>query len=336
MNNKNNLKLTEVDEPLLKENPNRFVIFPIEYPELWEKYKKQVGCFWTAEEIDLTEDVVHWEERLNDDERHFVKLVLAFFAAADGIVNENLAERFMGEVQFSEARSFYSFQIAMENIHGEVYSLLIDTLIKDQTEKSHLFNAMHQIPSIGKLSQWAIKWIRDEEASFAERLIAFACVEGIMFSGPFCAIFWLKQKGVMPGLTFSNELISRDEGLHCEFACLLYSYLNHRLPEERVVDIVCEAVEFEKEFITESLPCRLIGMNANLMTQYIQFVADRLLLMLGYQEHYKSENPFSFMDNISINGKTNFFEKRVAEYSISGFEDKGDNTTGKLGLVNDF
>lgn len=329
-------KLMEAEEPLLKENPNRYVIFPIEYPELWKKYKNQVGCFWTTEEIDLTEDVVQWDERLNDDERHFIELVLAFFAAADGIVNENLAERFMSEVQFSEARSFYSFQIAMENIHGEVYSLLIDTLIKDEQKKKKLFDGMNQIPSITKLSNWALKWISDDKASFAERLIAFACVEGIMFSGPFCAIFWLKQKGLMPGLTFSNELISRDEGLHCEFACLLYSYLNHRLPEERVVEIIVEAVDFEKEFIVESLPCRLIGMNADMMTQYIEFVADRLLLMLGYQEHYKSANPFSFMENISIQGKTNFFEKKVSEYSISGFEEKTDNNNGKLGLVSDF
>jgi ribonucleotide reductase beta subunit family protein with ferritin-like domain len=264
-------------------------------------------------------------------------MVLAFFAAADGIVNENLAERFMGEVQIPEARSFYSFQIAMEDIHGEMYSLLIDTLIKDTAEKTHLFKAMHQIESINKLSSWALKWISDKDASFAERLIAFACVEGIMFSGPFCALFWLKKKGVMPGLTFSNELISRDEGLHCEFACLLYSYLNHPLPRDRIIEIITEAVEFEKEFIIESLPCRLMGMNANMMSQYIEFVADRLFLMLGQDEYYHTACPFDFMENVSIAGKTNFFEKKVSEYSLSGFEEKNDESKGaSIGLVSDF
>jgi len=332
-----NTKTMESKEPLLRENPDRFVKFPIEYPEIWKYYKNQVGSFWTVEEVDLTEDVVHWDERLNEDERRFIRMVLAFFAAADGIVNENLAERFMGEVQIAEARSFYSFQIAMEDIHGEMYSLLIDTLIKDPNQKAHLFKAMQEIPSINKLSTWALKWISDKESSFAERLIAFACVEGIMFSGPFCALFWLKKKGIMPGLTFSNELISRDEGLHCEFACLLYSYLNHRLPRERVLEIVTEAVEFEKEFILESLPCRLMGMNSDMMSQYIEFVADRLLLMLGYDEEFNSACPFDFMVNVSLAGKTNFFEKKVSEYNLSGFEEKKEESMGgSIALVSDF
>lgn len=312
--------MSDSSEYLLKENPNRFTLFPILHNDMWEAYKNAQGCFWTAEEVDLKQDQVDWKA-LKDDERHFIKMVLAFFASADGIVNENLAERFMAEIQQSEARCFYGFQIAMENIHSEVYANLIDTYITDPREKDYLFKAIHTIPSIKRLSDWAISFISSDKP-FAMRLIAFACVEGILFSGPFCAIFWLKQKGVMPGLTYSNELISRDEGLHADFACLLYSYIENRLSQEEVWDLVNQAVEFEKEFINESLPCRLIGMNADMMSQYIEFVADRLLLMLGYDAKWKSTNPFTFMDNISLNGKTNFFEKRVSEYSLSGFEKK--------------
>jgi ribonucleoside-diphosphate reductase beta chain len=315
----------ENTEPLLEENPNRFVIFPIRFPEIWDFYKKAQGSFWTAEEIDLKDDISHWG-RLDESERHFIKMILAFFASTDGIVNENLAQRFYNEVQFPEARCFYGFQMAIENIHGEVYSQLIDTLVSDKTEQDRLLNALHTIPSIAKLSKWAINWISSESAntkSFAERLIAFACVEGILFSGPFCAIFWLKQKGKMPGLTFSNELISRDEGLHRDFACMLYkNYIRGKLTQEQVEAIVKEAVEFEKEFITESLPCKLIGMNSDLMVQYIEFVADHLLKSLGHEKCYGSSNPFTFMENISLSGKTNFFEKRVAEYNLSGFEKK--------------
>lgn len=308
-----------MNEYLLTENPSRFTIFPIKHVDIWQAYKIAQGCFWKAEEIDLKQDLRDWAHSLDDDERHFIKMILAFFASADGIVNENLAERFMTEVQLSEARSFYGFQIMMENIHGEVYSLLIDTLIADTKEKQYLFDAIHNIPTITKLSDWAINWISSDK-SFAARLIAFACVEGILFSGPFCAIFWLKKKGIMPGLTLSNEFISRDEAMHCEFACLLYSYLQNPLEQGTVWQIVTEAVNFEKEFINESLPCRLIGMNAELMNQYIEFVADRLLLMLGYEAKWNSSNPFDFMENISLNGKTNFFEKRVSEYGQSGFE----------------
>lgn len=301
------------DEPILQENTDRFVMFPIDHSDLWDFYKQAQSSFWIAEEIDLKDDLDHWP-KLGKDEQHFIKMILAFFAATDGIVNENLVERFMNEVQISEARAFYAFQIAIETIHGETYSLLIDTLVKDQKEQTHLFQAIHTIPSISKLSQWALNWITDSN-SFAERLVAFACVEGILFSGPFCALYWLKQKGVMPGLTFSNELISRDEGLHMEFACHLYKhYLQHKLSEERIYQIVGQAVEFEEEFINESLPCRLIGMNADMMTHYIRFVADRLILLLGYREKYGSKNPFHFMENQSLEGKTNFFERRVGEY----------------------
>ncbi len=323
-------------EPLLKDNPNRFVIFPIDYSDIWQYYKKAEGSFWTAEEIDLADDLIHWNEKLDDDERHFIKMILAFFAATDGIVNENLALKFYSEVQISEARCFYAFQMAVETIHGEVYSLLIDTLINDKKEQHRLFNAINTIPSIRKLSQWAINWITDDN-SFGERLIAFACVEGILFSGPFCALYWLKEKGVMPGLTFSNELISRDEGLHCEFACLLYSHLRNRLSQERVEKIVTEAVDFEKEFINESLPCKLIGMNGQSMTEYIQYVADRLLLMLGYRMIYNTANPFKFMENICLSGKTNFFERRVGEYSISGFEKNTSSKNDKtIKILDDF
>lgn len=311
--------MSKSDEPILIENPNRFTVFPVNHPDLWQLYKEAESSFWVAEEIDLKDDVDHWP-LLDDDERHFIKMVLAFFAATDGIVNENLVQHFMNEVQLSEARQFYAFQIAMEAIHGETYSLLIDTLVRDEAEKQHLFNAIHTIPSIKKLSQWALNWVTDS-SSFQERLVAFACVEGILFSGPFCALFWLKQKGKMPGLTFSNELISRDEGLHMTFACRLYKqYVVNKLSAERVYQIVEEAVEFEREFITESLPCRLIGMNSMMMTEYIQFVADHLIQLLGYPPKYGSKNPFKFMDLISLDGKTNFFERRVAEYSRAGFE----------------
>ena len=307
-------------EPILIENPNRFTIFPIDHPDLWQFYKMAESSFWTAEEIDLKDDIDHWNTRLDDDERHFIKMILAFFAATDGIVNENLVQEFMNEVQLSEARCFYAFQIAIETIHGETYSLLIDTLIKDKNEQKHLFNAIHTVPSINKLSSWALSWITNTK-SFAERLVAFACVEGILFSGPFCALYWLKQKGVMPGLTFSNELISRDEGLHMTFACHLYkNFLENKLSKEEVYQIVTEAVDFEIEFINESLPCRLIGMNSMMMTEYIQFVADHLIVLLGYPKKYNSKNPFKFMDLISLDGKTNFFERRVGEYSRAGFE----------------
>lgn len=312
-------KSHEKTEYILRDNPNRFTVFPILHKDIWKAYKIAEGSFWKAEEIDLKQDLIDWTDRLDDQERHFIKMILAFFAATDGIVNENLAERFMAEVQLPEIRCFYGFQIMMENIHGEVYSLLIDTLVRDAKEQDYLFKAIHNIPSIKKLSDWAIKWIGSDK-SFAVRLIAFACVEGILFSGPFCALFWLKQQGVMPGLTNSNEFISRDESMHTEFACLLYSYLENQLDQETVWNIVSQAVDFEKEFINESLPCRLIGMNADMMSQYIEFVADRLLLMLGYDPKWNSQNPFTFMENISLCGKTNFFEKKVAEYSLSGFE----------------
>lgn len=304
-------------EPLLQENKNRFVLFPIQEPEIWNMYKKAMASFWTAEEIDLGSDQGDWENKLNDDERHFVKHVLAFFAASDGIVNENLAEQFLSEVQSPEARCFYGFQIAMENVHSETYSLLIDTYIKDPAEKDKLFNALETVPCVNKKATWALEWINNTD-SFAERLIAFAAVEGIFFSGSFCSIFWLKKRGLMPGLTFSNELISRDEGLHCDFACLLYSMLETKLDESRVRHIITEAVSIEKEFILDALPVSLIGMNAKLMSEYIEFVADRLLVSLGCSKAYGTTNPFPWMDLISLQGKTNFFEKRVAEYQKAG------------------
>jgi ribonucleoside-diphosphate reductase beta chain len=310
-------------EPLLAENPNRFVLFPIQNPQVWEFYKKAEASFWTAEEIDLSQDQKDWNN-LNDNERHFIKHVLAFFAASDGIVNENLAINFMQEVQMPEARCFYGFQIMMENIHSETYSLLIDTYIKDPKEKDYLFNALETVPAVQRKGQWALTWINSE--NFAERLIAFAAVEGIFFSGSFCSIFWLKKRGLMPGLTFSNELISRDEGLHCDFACLLYSYLENKLPEERVQAIIRDAVTIEQEFVTEALPVSLIGMNARTMSQYIEFVADRLLVSLGCAKIYNSTNPFDFMEMISVQGKTNFFEKRVAEYQKAGvMTERADN-----------
>ncbi|ALW84199.1 ribonucleoside-diphosphate reductase [Hymenobacter sedentarius] len=310
-------------EPLLAENPNRFVLFPIQNDEVWQYYKKSQASFWTAEEIDLSQDQKDWNS-LNDNERHFIKHVLAFFAASDGIVNENLAVNFMQEVQMPEARCFYGFQIMMENIHSETYSLLIDTYIKDPKEKDYLFNALETVPAVQKKGEWALKWINSE--NFAERLIAFAAVEGIFFSGSFCSIFWLKKRGLMPGLTFSNELISRDEGLHCDFACLLYSYLVNKLPEERVQAIIADAVRIEQEFVTDALPVSLIGMNAKTMAQYIEFVADRLLVSLGCGKIYNATNPFDFMEMISVQGKTNFFEKRVAEYQKAGvMSERNDN-----------
>ena len=302
-----------MEENILKENPSRFVLFPIKYNDIWEMYKTAEHSFWTAEEIDLMQDLTDWESKLNNDEKHYIKNVLAFFAASDGIVNENLAENFLKEVQYPEAKSFYGFQIAMENIHSETYSLLIDTYIKDDNEKDHLFNAIETVPSVKKKAEWALKWI--ESDSFAERLIAFAAVEGIFFSGSFCSIFWLKKRGLMPGLAFSNELISRDEGLHCEFACLLHNkYINNKVSESRITEIITEAVEIEKEFVTDSLPVSLIGMNAKLMQQYIEFVADFWLTELGCKKVYNVENPFDFMDMLSLQNKSNFFEKRTSEY----------------------
>ncbi|WP_202923358.1 ribonucleoside-diphosphate reductase small subunit [Pontibacter pudoricolor] len=302
-------------EPILQENPNRFVLFPIQHDEVWQMYKKAEASFWTAEEIDLSQDLKDWDN-LNDGERHFISHVLAFFAASDGIVNENLAVNFMQEVQLPEARCFYGFQIMMENIHAETYSLLIDTYIKKQSEKDYLFNALETVPAVKKKGDWALKWINSE--NFVERLVAFAAVEGIFFSGSFCSIFWMKKRGLMPGLTFSNELISRDEGLHCDFACLLYSMLQNKLSEERIHEIIKDAVTIEQEFVTDALPVDLIGMNAKLMSQYIEFVADRLLLSLGYSKIYNATNPFDFMEMISLQGKTNFFEKRVGEYQKAG------------------
>lgn len=303
-------------EPLLIPDDNRFVMFPIKYNDIWEMYKKQIDCFWRAEEIDLSKDLTHWQS-LTDDERYFISMILAFFAASDGIVLENLASRFMSEIQVSEARAFYGFQIAMENIHSHTYSLLIETYIKDKDYKQKLFSAIDNYPCIKKKSDWAQKWIHDKSSDFATRLVAFACVEGIFFSGAFCSIYWLKKRGLMPGLTFSNELISRDEALHCEFAVLLYSKLLNQLDESRIHEIIREAVEIETEFICEALPCKLIGMNSVLMTQYIQFCADRLSLQLGYDKIYNATNCFAFMDLISLEGKTNMFERKIAEYALS-------------------
>ena len=304
-------------EPILQENKNRFVIFPIKHHDIWEWYKKMEASFWTAEEIDLSQDLNDWNNKLNDEERYFVKHILAFFAASDGIVNENLAENFVNEVQYAEAKFFYGFQIMMENIHSETYSLLIDTYVKDEAEKDELFNALEIFPAIKKKADWALKWI--ESDSFAERLIAFAAVEGIFFSGAFCSIYWLKKRGLMPGLTFSNELISRDEGVHCDFAVHLHNnHLVNKVPKERIRSIIVDALKIEREFITESLPVSLIGMNAVLMTQYLEFVADRLLVELGCEREYNTANPFDFMDMISLQGKTNFFEKKVAEYQKAG------------------
>lgn len=308
------MKLTT--ERILQESDNRFVLFPIQYDEIWNMYKKAQASFWTTEEIDLSADMVDWP-KLNADEQHFIKHVLAFFAASDGIVNENLVVNFMQDVTIPEARCFYGFQIAIENIHAETYSLLIDTYIKDNVEKDKLFNAIETLECVKKKANWAMDWI-ENSPTFAHRLIAFAAVEGIFFSGSFCSIFWLKKRGLMPGLAFSNELISRDEGLHCDFACLLYSMLDNKLSTQEVYSIICDAVECEKEFVTDALPVSLIGMNAEMMQTYIEFCADRLLLSLGYPKVYNAENPFPWMEMISLQGKTNFFEKRVSEYQKSG------------------
>ncbi len=303
-------------EPLLTEDPNRFVLFPIKHDDIWQFYKKAEASFWTAEEIDLQQDLTDWK-KMNDSERHFISHVLAFFAASDGIVNENLANNFLKEVQYAEAKCFYGFQVMMENIHSETYSLLIDTYIKDPVEKDRLLRAIETIECVKKKANWALKWI--ESDNFVERLIAFAAVEGIFFSGSFCSIFWLKKRGLMPGLTFSNELISRDEGLHCDFACLLYTdHIKNKVSQDKIYEIILNAVEIEKEFVTDALPVSLIGMNAELMCEYIEFVADRLLVSLGCNKHYNASNPFDFMELISLQGKTNFFEKRVAEYQKSG------------------
>lgn len=310
------------DEPLLRENPGRFVILPIQYHDIWQMYKKQVACFWTAEEIDLEDDLNDWNNKLKDDERFFIKHVLAFFAASDGIVNENLAERFMQEIQIPEARCFYGFQIAMENCHSEVYSLLLDTYISDNSEKDKLLHAIETVPCVTNKAEWALRWINDRDSTFGERLVAFAAVEGIFFSGSFCSIFWLKKRGLMPGLSFSNELISRDEGMHCDFACLLFSHLKNPPSEERVKEIICSAVVIEQDFVTSALPVSLIGMNANMMKEYIEFCADRLMRSLRYPSIYNSRNPFDWMELISLQGKTNFFEKRVSEYQKAGVIEK--------------
>ncbi|MDG2436786.1 MAG: ribonucleotide-diphosphate reductase subunit beta [Polaribacter sp.] len=319
-------------EPILQPNDNRFVIFPIQHNDLWEWYKKQQACFWTAEEIDLQSDVIDWTTKLTDDERYFIKHILAFFAASDGIVNENLAENFVNEVQYSEAKFFYGFQIMMENVHSETYSLLIDTYVKDEVEKDRLFRAIEVFPAIRKKADWALKWI--ESDSFAERLIAYAAVEGIFFSGAFCSIFWLKKRGLLPGLTFSNELISRDEGMHADFAVHLHNnHIVNRVSPERIREIIIDALNIEREFITESLPVSLIGMNSKLMTQYLEFVADRLLLEFGCEKEYEATNPFDFMEMISLEGKTNFFEKRVSEYQKAGVKSGG---TGSISFDSDF
>lgn len=327
---------TAVEEPLLKENKGRFVLFPIKHDDIWQYYKKAEASFWTAEEIDLHQDLTDWNNKLSDDERYFIKHVLAFFAASDGIVNENLAENFVNEVQYTEAKFFYGFQIMMENIHSETYSLLIDTYIKDPKEADKLFNAIETFDAIKKKAEWALRWI--ESPSFAERLIAFAAVEGIFFSGSFCSIFWLKKRGLMPGLTFSNELISRDEGLHCDFAVHLHNnHLVNKVPQERIKEIIIDALDIEREFILESLPVRLIGMNSDLMAQYLEFVTDRLLVELGCDKVYNSTNPFDFMEMISLQGKTNFFEKRVGEYQKAGvMKDKEDDNAHKFSLDEDF
>jgi ribonucleoside-diphosphate reductase beta chain len=320
---------SEFIEPMLRENLDRFVLFPIEHSDIWEMYKQEQACFWTAEEIDLAEDLDHWENKLNDDERHFLKYILAFFAASDGIVNENLVMNFSNEVQWPEARAFYGFQIMMENVHAETYSLLIDTYIKDTKEKNHLFKALETVPSVATKGNWAMRWLSRKRGNFAERLVAFAAIEGIFFSGSFCALFWLKKRGIMPGMTFSNELISRDEGLHCDFACLLHNKLVRGAGENKIRQIISEAVTIEKEFIVDALPVSLIGMNCELMATYIEFVADRLLVAFGCAKMYGAENPFPWMEMISMQGKTNFFEKRVGEYQKAGVMKSG-STLGSV------
>lgn len=334
---------TSTTEPILVENPQRFTVFPISYPSIWNYYKKAEASFWTAEEITLSDDKVDWMNKLNEEEKFFIKHILAFFASSDGIVNENLAQNFFSEIQIPEARCFYGFQIMMENIHGETYSLLIDSLVENIDEKQKLFHAIENFPSIKKLSDWAIKWFDRETHTFSERLIAFACVEGILFSGPFCSIFWFKKRGLLPGLTFSNELISRDENLHMEFACEIHRLLHNPASPDTILQIVKEAVYFEKEFIEESLPVKLIGMDSIQMSQYIEYVADRLLVMLGCPKYFMSSNPFGWMDLISTPNKTNFFEKRVAEYNRAGFR-KSDSSSmtqkqesgSKFDLAEDF
>jgi len=325
-------------EPLLQESDKRFVLFPIKYNEIWQMYKKAEASFWTAEEIDLSKDLHDWDNKMNADEKHFISHVLAFFASADGIVNENLLERFSNEVQVAEARCFYGFQIMIENIHAEVYSLLIDTYIRETAERTRLFNAIETMPAIARKAEWAMTWISDKDSSFGERLVAFAAVEGIFFSGSFASIFWLKKRGLMPGLTFSNELISRDEGLHTDFACLLFSHLKRRPHPDTVERIIKQAVEIEVEFLSDALPVRLIGMNADQMRQYIEFVADRLLVALGNPKAYNSTNPFDFMEMISLSGKTNFFEKRVSDYQkngvLNGSKETGAATKGNAHAFN--
>ena len=316
--------MSKKQEPLLTENPNRFVMFPIEHDDIWKSYKQMMDCFWRAEEIDFSKDLKHWQT-LNEKEQYFIKMILAFFAASDGIVLENLGARFLTEVQLPEARATYGFQLMMENVHSEVYSLLIDTYIKDSVEKSKLFNALDNFPCIKKKADWALKWIEDPDSSFAIRLVAFAAVEGIFFSGSFCSIYWLKKRGLMPGLTFSNELIAKDEGMHTDLAVMLFKKLSKRTPKKKVYEIINEAVEIEKEFICSALPCKLIGMNAKLMSQYIEFVADRLVQQLGFPKIFDVTCPFDFMEMISLEGKTNFFEKRVSDYSLSN--GKKDMTT---------
>lgn len=325
-------------ENILKPNSKRFSLLPVQHHDIWTMYKTAEASFWTAEEIDLAQDIIHWREKLNDNERYFIKHVLAFFNNSDGIVNENLAANFFNQVQYPEARCFYGFQLMMENIHGETYSLLIDTYITDDEEKEHLFNAIETVPSVKKKADWAFKWI--DGGSFVERLIAFAAVEGIFFSGSFCSIFWLKKRGLMPGLSFSNELISRDEGLHCDFACLLYTkHVQNKLSEETIKQIISEAVEIEKEFVTASLPVRLIGMNSDLMCQYIEFVADRLLISLGCSKIYESKCPFDFMTNIALENKGNFFEGRVGSYQKSGVMEstkEGNSSSKEFTISADF
>lgn len=319
-------------EPILEPNNNRFVIFPIQHNDIWDWYKKQEASFWTAEEIDLEQDVIDWNNKLTEDERYFIKHILAFFAASDGIVNENLAENFVSEVQYTEAKFFYGFQLMMENIHSEVYSLLIDTYIKNEKEKNELFKAIEIFPAIKKKADWALKWV--ESDSFAERLIAFSAVEGIFFSGSFCSIFWMKKRGLLPGLTFSNELINRDEGLHADFAVYLHeNHIVNKVSKKRISEILVDALNIEREFITESLPVSLIGMNSKLMTQYLEFVTDRLLLEYGCEKVYNATNPFDFMEMISLEGKTNFFEKRVSEYQKAGVKSGG---TGSISFDADF
>lgn len=319
-------------EPILRPNKNRFVIFPIQHNDIWDWYKKQEASFWTAEEIDLEQDVIDWDNKLSQDEKYFIKHILAFFAASDGIVNENLAENFVSEVQYTEAKFFYGFQLMMENIHSEVYSLLIDTYIRNEKEKDELFRAIEIFPAIKKKADWALKWV--ESDSFAERLIAFSAVEGIFFSGSFCSIFWMKKRGLLPGLTFSNELINRDEGLHADFAVYLHeNHIENKVPKARITEILVDALNIEREFITESLPVSLIGMNSKLMTQYLEFVTDRLLLEYGCEKVYNATNPFDFMEMISLEGKTNFFEKRVSEYQKAGVKSGG---TGSISFDADF